>query len=189
MTGWGRTGTMFACEQAGIAPDILCTSKGLTGGAVPLAATLSTAEIFDAHWSTDRRKTFFHSSSYTANPIACAAAVANLAIWKTEPVRERIGALTEKQQERLARFAADPRFRNVRQAGTIAALDLDVPASGYLSDVGPRLRAFFRERKLLIRPLGNVIYLMPPYCVTDADLDRAYDAIDEAASVFAAGQL
>lgn len=189
MTGWGRAGTLFACEQAGIVPDILCTSKGLTGGALPLAATLCTAEIFDAHLSADRRKTFFHSSSYTANPIACAAAVANLAIWKTEPVRERIGALTEKQQERLARFAADPRFRNVRQAGTIAALDLDVPARGYLSDAGPRLRAFFRERKLLIRPLGNVIYLMPPYCVTEADLDRAYDAIDEAASVFTAGQL
>jgi adenosylmethionine---8-amino-7-oxononanoate aminotransferase len=189
MTGWGRTGSLFACEQAGITPDILCTSKGLTGGALPLAATLCTAEIFDAHLSTDRRRTFFHSSSYTANPIACAAALANLAIWKTEPVRERIEALVAKQRRNLARFESDPRFRNVRQAGTIAALDLDVPAGGYLSEVGPRLRAFFRERKLLIRPLGNVIYLMPPYCVTDADLDRAYDAIDEAASAFAKGLL
>ena len=189
MTGWGRAGTLFACEQAGIVPDILCTSKGLTGGALPLAATLCTAEIFDAHLSADRRKTFFHSSSYTANPITCAAAVANLAIWKSEPVRERIGALSEKQRQRLTRFAADPRFRNVRQTGTIAAFDLDVPAGGYLSDAGPKLRAFFRERNLLIRPLGNVIYLMPPYCVTDGDLDRAYDAIDEAASVFAAGKL
>lgn len=188
MTGWGRTGSVFACEQAGIAPDILCMSKGLTGGALPLAATLATAEIFEAHFSHDRRKTFFHSSSYTANPIACAAAVANLGIWKAEPVMERIRSLEAMQRERLARFAHDRRFENVRQAGTITALDLKVPAGGYLADVGPRLRAFFKERGLLIRPLGNVIYLMPPYCVSGPDLDRAYDAIDEAALFVAAGQ-
>ncbi|WP_455272776.1 adenosylmethionine--8-amino-7-oxononanoate transaminase [Rhizobium herbae] len=189
MTGWGRTASIFACEQADVAPDILCTSKGLTGGALPLAATLCTAEIFDAHLSTDRRKTFFHSSSYTANPIACAAAVANLAVWENEPVRERIRSLEDMQAERLVRFDADRRFANVRQIGTITALDLTVPAGGYLSEVGPKLRAFFRERKLLIRPLGNIIYLMPPYCVTAVDLDRAYDAIDEAASWFVAGRL
>ncbi|WDZ80083.1 adenosylmethionine--8-amino-7-oxononanoate transaminase (plasmid) [Ensifer adhaerens] len=189
MTGWGRAGSLFACEQAGITPDILCTSKGLTGGALPLAATLCTAEIFEAHLSTDRRKTFFHSSSYTANPIACAAALANLAVWKGEPVRERIDALTQWQRRHIARFADDRRFSDTRQLGTIAALDLKVPAGGYLSEAGPRLRAFFRERRLLIRPLGNVIYLMPPYCVTADELDRAYGAIDEAASLFAAGRL
>jgi adenosylmethionine-8-amino-7-oxononanoate aminotransferase len=86
MTGWGRTGTLFACEQAAISPDILCTSKGITGGALPMAATLCSREIFDAHLSTDRSRMFFHSSSYTANPIACAAAVANLKVWQTEPV-------------------------------------------------------------------------------------------------------
>ncbi|WFU51992.1 adenosylmethionine--8-amino-7-oxononanoate transaminase [Sinorhizobium terangae] len=189
MTGWGRTGSLFACEQAVITPDILCTSKGLTGGALPLAATLCTAEIFKAHLSADRRKTFFHSSSYTANPIACAAAVANLNIWREEAVRDRIGALARLHEKGLARFASDPRFANLRQMGTIAALDVVVPEGGYLSGIGPRLRAFFRERKLLIRPLGNVIYLMPPFCVTAADLDRAYDAIDEAAGLFAAGRL
>ena len=82
MTGWGRTGTLFACEQAAITPDILCVSKGITGGALPLAATLCSAQIFDAHLSADRSRTFFHSSSYTANPIACAAALANLAVWQ-----------------------------------------------------------------------------------------------------------
>ncbi|MDK1376559.1 MULTISPECIES: adenosylmethionine--8-amino-7-oxononanoate transaminase [unclassified Sinorhizobium] len=189
MTGWGRTGSLFACEQAGIAPDILCTSKGLTGGALPLAATLCIGEIFEAHLSADRRKTFFHSSSYTANPIACAAAAENLNIWRKEPVRDRIGALARLQQKGLARFASDPRFANLRQMGTIAALDVVVPKGGYLSEIGPRLRAFFRERKLLIRPLGNVIYLMPPYCVTAADLERAYDGIDEAADLFAARRL
>ncbi len=183
MTGWGRTGTMFACEQAGIAPDILCTSKGLTGGAIPLAATLATAEIFDAHLSTNRRKTFFHSSSYTANPIACAAAVANLEIWQEEPVLSRIETIEAAHRCNLARFAGDPRFANLRQAGTIAALDLVVPTGGYLAEVGQQMRALFRERGLLIRPLGNVLYLMPPYCLTAQEVDRAYDAIDEVASI------
>lgn len=183
MTGWGRTGTMFACEQARITPDILCTSKGLTGGAVPLAATLATAEIFDAHLSTDRRKTFFHSSSYTANPIACAAAVANLDIWKSEPVFARIQRIEAAHRRNLARYTGDARFAHVRQAGTIAALDLVVPAAGYLAEAGPRMRRLFRERGLLIRPLGNVLYLMPPYCVTEQEVDRAYDAIDEVASI------
>jgi len=188
MTGWGRTGSIFACEQGNISPDILCTSKGLTGGSLPLAATLCSAEIFDAHLSTDRSRTFFHSSSYTANPIACAAALANLAVWKTEPVTTRIRSLEAMHRTRLARFAADSRFDNVRQTGTIVALDINVPATGYLSDAGPKLRAFFRERNLLIRPLGNVIYLMTPYCVTADDLDRTYDAIDEAADLFAGDQ-
>lgn len=181
MTGWGRTGTLFACEQAAITPDILCVSKGITGGALPLAATLCSAQIFDAHLSADRSRTFFHSSSYTANPIACAAALANLGVWQREPVATRIQSLESMHRERLTPFHHDRRFANVRQIGTIVALDLNVSTSGYLSDVGPKLRAFFRQGDLLIRPLGNVIYLMPPYCVTSDDLDRAYAAIDEAA--------
>ena len=181
MTGWGRTGTLFACEQAGIAPDIACYSKGLTGGSVPLAVTLCRADIFDAHYSTDRSRTFFHSSSYTANPIACAAALANLEIWQREPVMERIASLASLHQERLARFRDDDRFKNVRQIGTIAALDIAVKDAGYLADIGPRLYRGFLARGLLIRPLGNTIYLMPPYCSTASDLDLAYDAIDELA--------
>jgi adenosylmethionine-8-amino-7-oxononanoate aminotransferase len=179
MTGWGRTGTLFACERAAITPDILCVSKGITGGALPLAATLCSPEIFEAHFSPDRSRTFFHSSSYTANPIACAAGLANLSVWQNE----RIEALEQMHHERLVPFRTDPRFANIRLNGTIAALDLNVSTSGYLSNVGLRLRAFFRHRDLLIRPLGNVIYLMTPYCVTPADLDRAYAAIDEAADV------
>ncbi len=179
MTGWGRTGTMFACEQAGVSPDILCTSKGLTGGSIPLAATLATEEIFASHYSTDRRKTFFHSSSYTANPMACAAGVANLDIWRDEPVQARIDALASAHTDRLKRFEGDQRVENIRQTGTIAAMDLVVPAGGYLAECGPKLRAFFREKHLLLRPLGNVLYLMTPYCVTADELDRFYDGLDE----------
>jgi adenosylmethionine-8-amino-7-oxononanoate aminotransferase len=183
MTGWGRTGTRFACEQASISPDIMCLAKGITGGSIPLAVTLATAEIFDAHYSTDRTKTFFHSSSYTANPIACAAALANLDVWETEPVAERIAKVGAMQAERLAKFKADPRFSDVRQVGTITALDLRVADAGYLAGIGPRLSALFAERGLLLRPLGNTIYVMPPYCVTAGDLDFAYAGIDAAADI------
>ncbi|MBB6414027.1 adenosylmethionine--8-amino-7-oxononanoate transaminase [Mesorhizobium sangaii] len=184
MTGWGRTGTMFACEQASISPDILCTSKGLTGGAIPLAATLATDAIFQAHYSEDRKKTFFHSSSYTANPMACAAALANVEIWRDEPVAERIAALSGMQAAGLQRFRDNSVFSDSRATGTIAALDLHAGSAGYLAEIGPKLRAFFLERGLLVRPLGNVLYLLPPYCITGDELDGLYNAIEEAGERF-----
>ena len=180
MTGWGRTGTLFACEQAGIAPDILCLSKGLTGGAVPLAATLATSAIFDAHLSTDRAKMFFHSSSYTANPIACAAANANLAIWREEPVHARVRDLVYRQKQRLDALE-HPSIVNKRQIGTITAMELVDPYGDYLSAMGPALGRYFRKRGLLLRPMGNTVYVMPPYCIGDADLDAIYDGIAIAA--------
>ncbi|MCW1381912.1 adenosylmethionine--8-amino-7-oxononanoate transaminase [Novosphingobium sp. KCTC 2891] len=185
MTGWGRTGTLLACEQAGVAPDILCLAKGLTGGSMPLAVTMAREEIFMAHWSTDRAKMFYHSSSYTANPIACAAAAENLAIWREEPVRERIAALGIRQQAMLDRLAALPGVRNTRRCGTIAALDLEVPDGGYLSSLAPRLMAMFRQADVLLRPLGNTIYVMPPYCLDEADHAQVEGAIAEAARTLA----
>ncbi|HEY2011327.1 MAG TPA: adenosylmethionine--8-amino-7-oxononanoate transaminase [Rhizomicrobium sp.] len=185
MTGFGRTGTVFACNQADVTPDILCLAKGLSGGSLPLAATLCTAEIFDAHYSTDRSRTFFHSSSFTANPVACAAGCANLEIWRTEPVGERIAALGKLQEERLARLHNDGRLENLRRLGTIAAMDLKVPDPGYLAGIGPELTAFFHARGVLLRPLGNTIYVMPPYCTAAAELDLVYDAILQAAGKFA----
>ncbi len=179
MTGWGRTGTLLACEQAGVVPDILCLSKGLTGGAVPLAVTMASEAIYQAHLSTDRARMFFHSSSYTANPIACAAAAANIAIWEDEPVLSRVADLAARQRVRVDALSG---VRNVRTLGTTAAVDLGNEGADYLSAMGPRLLAFFRERDLLLRPLGNVVYVMPPYCVGDHDLDAVYAAIGEAAA-------
>jgi len=187
MTGWGRTGTLLACEQAGIVPDILCLSKGLTGGAIPLAVTMASEPIYQAHLSTDRARMFFHSSSYTANPIACAAANANLAIWREEPVLERIAGLAARQGSRLAELATLPAVRNARQIGTITAIEIADGASDYLSTLGPRLSALFRDRNLLLRPLGNTVYVMPPYCIEDADLDLIYAAIGEACDEVACG--
>ncbi len=182
MTGWGRTGTLFACEQAGLAPDIMCVAKGLTGGSLPLAATLATPEIFDAHYSTDRTRTFFHSSSYTANPIACAAARANIEIWETEPVRERVEALCEMQRGWIAKFQGDTRFQDVRQLGTITALDVVARDAGYLAGVGPLLYDAFMARGVLLRPLGNTIYVMPPYCIDADQLATIYNAIVDVVS-------
>jgi len=187
MTGWGRTGTLFACQQAGVTPDILCTAKGLTGGLVPLAATLARTRIFDAHVSHERARMFFHSSSFTANPVSCAAAAANIAIWESEDVAGRIAAVGEGLATALNRLAAHPALENPRHIGAIAAVDLRVgDGGGYLSDVAPALRALFLERGLLLRPLGNTIYAMPPYCVTAAQIDRVFDAIGEAADRFGA---
>jgi len=176
MTGWGRTGTLFACDQAGIAPDIMCLSKGLTGGAIPLAVTLATKEIFDAHLSDDRARMFFHSSSYTANPIACAAANANLAIWRDEPVRQQVLELGVRQQHRLDRLD-HPAIVGKRRLGTIVAMEFVDPYGDYLSAMGPLLGKFFRQRGLLLRPMGNTVYVMPPYCIDDEDLDAIYEAI------------
>ena len=179
MTAWGRTGTLLACEQAGVVPDILCLSKGLTGGALPLAVTMATEPIYLAHYGEERARMFFHSSSYTANPVACAAANANLAIWREEPVLDRVADLSRRQSDRLSALAVHPAVRNSRQLGTIAALEIGSP-EGYLSDIAPRLLTFFRDRDLLLRPLGNTVYVMPPYCISDADLDQIYQAIEEA---------
>ena len=185
MTGWGRTGTLFACEQAGIVPDMMCLSKGLTGGAVPLAVTLASPPIYQAHYSKDRSQQFFHSSSYTANPVGCAAALANLDVWRDEPVLERIDTLARRQAEGLAGLAEVPGLLNPRQCGTMIAVDLATGDAGYLADVAPKLKAFFLERGLLLRPLGNTIYVMPPYCISGEDLGLVYDAIGEAAGMFA----
>lgn len=190
MTGWGRTGTRFACDKANVTPDIACYGKGLTGGFLPLAATMCSTEIFDAFKSPDRAKTFFHSSSFTANPVACAAAVANLDIWENEPVTERIDAISAHHSAWLAKLKNNSHFSNIRQVGTIAAFDLNVDdnvkSGGYLTDLSPRLYAFFLERNILLRSLGTTLYVLPPYCITTDELDEVYSAIEEAGEHFGA---
>ena len=176
MTGWGRTGTLLACEQANVVPDILCLSKGLTGGSLPLAVTLASSAVFDAHWTTNRADQLFHSSSYTANPIACAAASANLDIWKDEPVLDRVSDLALRQAEGLRKLSELSAATNGRQLGTIIAIDVAAgPGADYLSPLAPEMLQHFREHRVLLRPLGNTLYIMPPYCIEDADLTRLHD--------------
>jgi adenosylmethionine---8-amino-7-oxononanoate aminotransferase len=178
MTGWGRTGALFACEQAGIAPDILCLSKGLTGGSLPLAVTLASRRVYQAHYSESRADMFYHSSSYTANPIACAAALANLELWQGGAVMGRITQLSAWQSNLLTQINL-PNIHNKRQCGTIVAFEIGNIDSAYLNALGPKLAATFRARGLLLRPMGNTLYLMPPYCITYGELARAYALIEE----------
>jgi adenosylmethionine-8-amino-7-oxononanoate aminotransferase len=175
LTGFGRTGPLFASERAGVVPDILCLAKGLTGGFLPLGVTVVTEELFASFRSPDRSRTLYHGHSYTANPISCAAARASLALLDagSEQSRSVIQRIHRKQ---LDVIAGHPAVRAPRALGTIAAFDL-VGAASYLNPVGQALGAFALREGVLIRPLGNVVYLIPPYCSTEQDLDRAYAVI------------
>ncbi len=184
MTGWGRTGTVFACEQGGVEPDILCMAKGLTGGVIPLAVTAASDPIFQAHYSEDRAQMFFHSSSFTANPIACAAANANLAIWRDEPVQERIDSIIASHRAFAERLAQKSNVSGLRQCGTILAFEIDDGAGDYMSSLGPQLLGYFRDRNILLRPLGNTVYIMPPYCIGREELDSVYGVIEQAIGHF-----
>lgn len=177
MTGWGRTGSKFACEKAGFTPDILCSSKGLTNGFLPLAITLCSEKIYEAFYSEDRSKTFFHSSSFSGNPLACAAALASLEIWEEEPVQERIDTLCGWHSEMMSVFDGRDDIKNLRHSGTIMAFDIDVESHGYLSNIGPKLYNFYLQNGVLLRPLGNTVYILPPYCISKNELERIYDTI------------
>ncbi|MGZ3298032.1 MAG: adenosylmethionine--8-amino-7-oxononanoate transaminase [Asticcacaulis sp.] len=189
MTGWGRTGTRFACDQAGIAPDIVCLSKGLTSGYLPLAVTLATEDIYRAFYSRDRAKTFFHSSSFTGNPLACAAANAALQIWDDEPVTARIAQIHDWQAEALTHFAARPDVTGARHTGTIMAFDIQVSDPGYLSQIGPKLYRFSLDQGVLLRPLGQTLYMLPPYCLTRDDLNAIVSTLDRALDAVRDGTL
>jgi adenosylmethionine-8-amino-7-oxononanoate aminotransferase len=178
LTGFGRTGPIFACEHAGIAPDLMCLSKGITGGFMPLGATLATEELFDSFRSSDRSKTLFHGHSYTANPIACAAGLASLALFD-DALSARRRAIGRSHRAAAIRLEALSAVRNVRVLGTVLAMELTSPDGGYLSAIGPSLGRFALERGVLLRPLGNTVYVLPPYCSTDDDLSRAYETIAE----------
>jgi adenosylmethionine---8-amino-7-oxononanoate aminotransferase len=179
LTGFGRTGKMFACELAGIAPDILCLSKGLTGGVLPMGATVSTRAIHESFVSTDRSRTFYHGHSYTGNPIAAAAGAASLRIFETEPVFDRIGTISRIHCERLAAINNHPAVGDVRSIGTMAAIELRAEDAGYFSNLKPRLYKFFLDSGVLLRPLGNVIYVLPPYAITAEQLHFVHDRIRE----------
>jgi adenosylmethionine-8-amino-7-oxononanoate aminotransferase len=184
LTGFGRTGRMFACDHAGIAPDIMCLSKALTAGYLPLGATVATDRVFDAFLSDDRAKTFFHGHSFTANPLACAVAVASLDLLHDGEALKRIGRLESTMRGRLMELAGLPYVGDVRVIGGVGVVELvsdkaTRQAGGYLDDVGPRLSAAFLERGLLLRPLGHVVYFMPPYVITDEQLAWALDQIGD----------
>ena len=177
MTGFGRVGTLFAAERAKVTPDIICLSKGLTGGYLPMSVTVCTPDLYAAFLDEDFAKAFTHGHSFTANPLACAVALASLELFDRERSLERIRAMEALHRQRFAQLAEHSRAHRWRVTGSIAALEVRTADGGYGSAVGPRLKRFYLERGLLIRPLGNVVYLLPPYCINDAQLERAYAGI------------
>jgi adenosylmethionine---8-amino-7-oxononanoate aminotransferase len=178
LTGFGRTGRMFACEHAQIVPDIICLSKALTAGYLPLGITAASDAIYDAFLSTDRGQAFFHGHSYTANPLACAVAIASLELFRENDVLERVGRLEQQLRAGLEPLRSLPCVGDVRVIGGVGVVEL-AGDSGYLADIGTRLGAAFLERDLLLRPLGNIVYFMPPYAITDAETVWALEQIGD----------
>jgi adenosylmethionine---8-amino-7-oxononanoate aminotransferase len=180
LTGFGRTGKMFAGDLANVVPDLMCVSKGITGGFLAMGVTLCTDRVESAFRSEERMHTFYHGHSYTGNALACAAANANLQIFEDEPVFDRIATIARINAERLARLREMHQVGDTRQIGTIGALELVAEDAGYLSALRPKLYGFFLERGVLLRPLGNVVYVLPPYVIEPDELHHVYDVIKEA---------
>jgi adenosylmethionine---8-amino-7-oxononanoate aminotransferase len=176
LTGFGRTGRMFACEHANVTPDVICLSKALTAGYLPLGATLTTDAVYEAFLSDDRGRTFFHGHSFTANPLACAVALASLDLFETDHTLDRVKRLEAQLQSGLAPLRQLPIVADVRVLGGVGVVEL-ANTGGYLDEIGPRLAAMFLARGLLLRPLGNVVYFMPPYVITEEETAWAISQI------------
>ncbi|MEO9804209.1 MAG: adenosylmethionine--8-amino-7-oxononanoate transaminase [Reichenbachiella sp.] len=180
MTGWGRTGTTFACDQIEANPDITCISKGITGGALPLGITACNGKIESAFQSDELSKALLHGHSYTGNPMICAAANASFEIFASAECKANIQRINLSHQRFVEKLESVDKVENIRLRGTIVAFDLKgFGETGYDSDARKKIYPYFLERGILIRPLGNVIYLLPPYVITDKELNQIYAAILE----------
>jgi adenosylmethionine-8-amino-7-oxononanoate aminotransferase len=170
LTGFGRTGKMFACQHADVLPDMMCLSKALTAGYLPLGVTLATEEIYEAFLSDDRAKTFFHGHSFTANPLSCAVAVASLELFEREKSLEKVAFINQKFQKFFPKLRELKCVDNVRIIGAIGVAELNT-GEGYLAEIGQKLYQEFLKRNILLRPLGNVLYFMPPYVISESEID------------------
>jgi adenosylmethionine---8-amino-7-oxononanoate aminotransferase len=175
LTGFGRTGKLFAGEYLRHKADIICLSKGLTGGTMALGVTAATEKIFRAFLSDDKRKTLFHGHSFTANPIACSASLASLDLLLEEDCLRRIGQLSRRHQVFLETLRSFPIVKNARTLGTILAFEINTGRDEYINSIGPDITRAALEAGIYLRPLGNTVYVMPPYCMTEKEMDQVYD--------------
>jgi adenosylmethionine---8-amino-7-oxononanoate aminotransferase len=177
-TGFGRTGNLFASDYLYSKPDIICLSKGITGGFLPLGVTTCTDKIQSAYRTNDLMKTFFHGHSYTANPIVCAAANASLDLLLSPENQQNRQRITNKHAQFIADYAHLPLFRKVRQLGTILAMEIEQSgATSYIHEARNALYYHFLDQNILLRPLGNVLYIVPPYIIKEEELDYVYEKI------------
>jgi len=178
MTGFGRTGKLFASEYMVTKPDILCLSKGITGGFMPLGATSCNAKIEAAFLSAETNKTFYHGHSFTGNPLACAVSNASLDLLLTKEYEEKIQFIYKSHMEFLARVKDHPALRKIKVLGTILSMEINTSeTSGYTNSIRDELYNFFLNRNILMRPLGNVLYILPPYIIEEKELFFIYEAI------------
>jgi len=178
MTGFGRTGALFACQKAGVQPDLMALSKGLTGGFLPMGVTMASERLYQGFIGNKAELTFFHGHSFTANPLGCAAALASLDLLQNQP--ERYQQFEPRHSPLLEVLAQHPRVVRPRCLGTIAAFDVKAGDDGYLNPVGKQLQRLCLEMGVYLRPLGNTVYLLPPLCISDEQLQRCYDALNRA---------
>lgn len=176
-TGFGRTGKYFASHHLNSKPDIMCLSKGLTGGTLPMGITTCSQKIVEAFDTSDFYKTFFHGHSYTANPLACAAANASFKLLIDLSCHENIKRITLKHTHFINGIGIHKKLKEVRQLGTIIALELDQGETHYANDIRKKIYNYFLQKDILLRPLGNVIYILPPYIITNEELEIVYNAI------------
>lgn len=175
--GFGRTGSLFACEKIGVVPDLICLSKGLTSGYLPMSVTVATDHVYDAFLSDDPDRAFLHSHSFTANPLACAVALRSLELFFEDNILDKIQHIENRHKEFLDSLKSQYEIFMPRVMGSIMAFNVMNEDGEYKNDQGERLRECFFKNGLNIRPLGNAVYLMPPFCITDKQLTRAYDGI------------
>lgn len=178
MTGFGRLGKMFAMDFLDEYADIMCFSKGITGGVLPIGITVATQEIYNAFWDDSRLKAFLHGHSFTGNPLACAAVNASFDLFDKEETWNNIERITQKNAVFLKQFEKYNSIQT-RQMGTIAVIQVDDSMPNYFSGIRDKAYSFFVEKGLLIRPLGNVFFLNPPYCITDVELDKCYEGLTD----------
>jgi adenosylmethionine-8-amino-7-oxononanoate aminotransferase len=180
MTGFGRTGRFFASDYLTNKPDILCLSKGLTGGVMPLGVTSCSEFIYNAFLSDDKMKTFFHGHSYTANPTACSAALASMDLFDKPKTFENIHRIEKAHQVFLEKIKSHIALIEVRQLGTIIAFEIKTGEhTHYLNSLAEYISDFFIKRGIILRPLGNIVYILPPYCISSEDLEYIYNSVEE----------
>jgi adenosylmethionine-8-amino-7-oxononanoate aminotransferase len=178
-TGFGRTGTMFAFEQVGVVPDIICLSKGLTAGYMPMAVTVARERLFEAFLSDSFDQALPHGHTFTANPLACSVSLRSLELFEEEGTLGKVARISERHGEALETLMAHERVIRPRKLGTLLAFDLVGGGEGYKSDESLVLRDWYLANGLNIRPLGPCVYLLPPYCISEDELSRAYAGLIE----------
>ena len=184
MTGFGKTGKIFACDYLNEKPDMMCLSKALTGGTIPMAITTFTQDIFDAFYDDDINKALFHGHTFTANPTGCAAALASLELLQTQEMKDNIIRINKRHLVFQKQIASHSKVITTRVLGVIFALEIQTEsAASYYGTLRNKLYNFFIENGIILRPVGNIVYILPPYVITDEQLQKVYEVVEKALEI------